>query len=115
MQQPTSVQLNTRIDSSLKEAGDKVFALLGYTPSQAIRALWEYAVAHRNDPDEVRAVLAGDVAAGNPDKEVDVRLAALAVGRSICAKLGPLPDSLAQGSYSDLRSDAYAERYTASL
>lgn len=54
-----SVQMNVRLDSQLKEAGDAVLASLGMTPSQAVRELWQYLtenghmpVAQRNN-DEV--------------------------------------------------------------
>lgn len=45
-----SVQLNTRIDSGLKERGDRVLARRGFTPSGAVRALWAYADAHGDVP-----------------------------------------------------------------
>lgn len=115
MQHSASVQLNTRIDGALKEAGDKVFALLGYTPSQAIRALWEYAVAHRDKPDEVRAILEDASSTAAPDEATSAKLATLAAGRSICTQLGPLPANIAQASCKDLQADAYAERYAASM
>ena len=38
-----SSQLNVRIDSDLKRAGDAVFTSIGLSPSQAVRALWELA------------------------------------------------------------------------
>lgn len=40
------VQMNVRIDSKLKQRGDAVFAKAGYTPSQVVRAAWEYAALH---------------------------------------------------------------------
>lgn len=45
-----SVQMNVRIDRQLKEAGDAVLAHLGMTPSQAVRALWEYLVVNGRMP-----------------------------------------------------------------
>ena len=39
----TMVQMNTRIDADLKRRGDEALKRAGFTPSQAIRALWEYA------------------------------------------------------------------------
>lgn len=39
-----STQMNTRIDEALKREGDDVLARCGYSPSQAIRALWTYLV-----------------------------------------------------------------------
>ncbi len=44
------VQMNVRIDRQLKEAGDTVLAHIGMTPSQAVRALWEYLVINERMP-----------------------------------------------------------------
>lgn len=40
-------QMNIRIDSTLKAEGDSVFASLGMSPSEAVRALYEVAVKNR--------------------------------------------------------------------
>lgn len=45
-----TVQMNTRIPEGLKVEGDEVLRELGYTPSQAVRAFYEYLVAHRSEP-----------------------------------------------------------------
>lgn len=61
-----SAQMNVRLDSQLKEAGDAVLASLGMTPSQAVRELWQYVtenghmpIAKRNNdevlPDDIRS------------------------------------------------------------
>lgn len=61
-----STQMNVRLDSQLKEAGDAVLASLGMTPSQAVRELWQYLtenghmpIAKRNNdevlPDDIRS------------------------------------------------------------
>lgn len=61
-----SVQMNVRLDSQLKEAGDAVLARIGMTPSQAVRELWQYLIenghmpiAKRNNdevsPDDIRS------------------------------------------------------------
>ncbi|MEG0323779.1 MAG: type II toxin-antitoxin system RelB/DinJ family antitoxin [Raoultibacter sp.] len=47
----TAVQMNTRIEESLKRQGDEVFARFGYSPSQVIRAVWEYAAENKQIPD----------------------------------------------------------------
>ena len=44
------IQMNVRIDRQLKEAGDAVLAHIGMTPSQAVRALWEYLVINERMP-----------------------------------------------------------------
>ena len=54
-----SVQLNIRMDRSLKEAGDKALAQIGLNPSQAVRALWEKASLRGEDLEEVSALLRG--------------------------------------------------------
>lgn len=45
-----SVQMNVRLDSQLKEAGDAVLASLGMTPSQAVRELWQYLTENGHMP-----------------------------------------------------------------
>lgn len=37
-----TVQMNTRINKSIKSAGDSVLHRYGYTPSSAVNALWTY-------------------------------------------------------------------------
>ena len=50
----TMVQMNTRIDADLKQRGDEALKRAGFTPSQAIRALWEYAANHTLEPQAIR-------------------------------------------------------------
>lgn len=45
-----SAQMNVRLDSQLKEAGDAVLASLGMTPSQAVRELWQYLTENGHMP-----------------------------------------------------------------
>jgi addiction module RelB/DinJ family antitoxin len=45
-----SVQMNIRIDETLKARGDAVFDSHGITPSQAVRSLWEYVSRAGNLP-----------------------------------------------------------------
>lgn len=44
-------QINIRMEPVLKEAGDSVLARLGVTPSEAVRALYEYLVSEQDLPD----------------------------------------------------------------
>lgn len=53
-----TVQMNTRIDADLKRAGDAALAQAGYTPTQAVRALWTFAARHAGQPNAVREGLA---------------------------------------------------------
>ena len=52
-------QMNIRIDPALKAEGDSVFESLGWSPSQAVRALYETAVRHRYDAATLRSFLTG--------------------------------------------------------
>lgn len=55
--QTNPVQMNVRIGDRLKRAGDDVLLQLGMTPSAAVRGLWEFLVAHQDEPEAVRAVI----------------------------------------------------------
>lgn len=53
-----TVQVNVRMGRSLKKSGDEALALIGYSPSQAVRALWEKASMRGRDLEEVADLLA---------------------------------------------------------
>lgn len=53
----TAVQVNTRLDTELKTRGDRALARAGFSPSQAIRALWQLASNHHNEPEVLRDLL----------------------------------------------------------
>lgn len=104
-----SVQMNVRMDRQLKEAGDAVLASLGMTPSQAVRALWEYLVINERMPSK-------EGSAGIPSDEANQRFveSRAAQGshiiRDSCLKYGiPIPEF--SGDYDDLYEEAMAERY----
>ena len=52
-----SVQMNTRLDESLKQRGDMVFAQLGYTPTDVVRMMWQFAANNAGDPAKVKRQL----------------------------------------------------------
>ena len=52
-----STQMNIRIGKTLKERGDRVLFRAGYTPSQAVRALYEFAIQHEAEPETIAAML----------------------------------------------------------
>ena len=45
----TLTQMNIRIESEMKSAGDAAFAEIGYSPTEAVRELWGFAQRNRND------------------------------------------------------------------
>ena len=46
-----AIQMNTRMDASLKQQGDSVFARYGYSPSLAVRSLWDYVASWQTVPE----------------------------------------------------------------
>lgn len=52
-----NAQLNARMSKKLKESGDAALALIGLSPTQAVRALWEKASRRGKDLEEVEALL----------------------------------------------------------
>ena len=82
-----ATQLNARISPELKARGDEALTEAGFTPSAAVRALWSLAIAHREDPDGLRAVLLPkEKQAGGKGRQADIerRLRSLHEGWTIC-------------------------------
>lgn len=48
-----SVQMNVRLDEDLKKKGDSAFSKAGITPSEAVRALWQFAINHASEPSAI--------------------------------------------------------------
>lgn len=65
------IQMNTRIDRELKQSGDEALLNAGFTPSQAVRALWRFAARHRHDPGGIRALLDSDPKRIDADSDED--------------------------------------------
>lgn len=107
-------QMNTRIDASLKEAGDAVLTRLGYSPSAAVRGLWQFVVDHQDDAASVHKVIAPDAVAVLSD-EAARKASAINSLRSLYAQtaqeLGiPGNSGVDLPSWDDLREDWYHER-----
>ncbi|MDM8271302.1 type II toxin-antitoxin system RelB/DinJ family antitoxin [Thermophilibacter provencensis] len=112
--QARQTQMNTRIDAALKEAGDAVLARLGYSPSAAVRGLWQYMVDHQEDAASVRKVIEPGAASALSD-EAARKASAIAGLRSLYAQttyeLGISGyHSVDLPSWDDLREDWYHER-----
>ncbi|WP_273446349.1 hypothetical protein [Thermophilibacter provencensis] len=112
--QVRQTQMNTRIDASLKEAGDAVLARLGYSPSAAVRGLWQFVVDHQDDAASVRKVIEPGVASALSDESAR-KASAITSLRSLYAQtareLGiPGNDGTDIPSWDDLREDWYDER-----
>lgn len=59
MNSAPSSQMNIRIDAALKERGDDALSSIGFTPTQAVRALWERASQRGQQLEEVKQLLQG--------------------------------------------------------
>ena len=54
-------QLNVRINKTLRERGTAALAEIGFTPSEAVRALWEKAALKGDDLQAVDELLSGNL------------------------------------------------------
>lgn len=120
---PASAQINARIGSDLKRAGDAGLAAADLGPSQAIRALWELAAQYADAPEKLLAALFPQRVADEEDElDLERKRRADAVARGAClvehayrdAGL-PWPPASASCSYDELRDAAYAEEYGAMM
>ena len=109
-----SVQMNVRIDESLKANGDRAFADLGLTPSHAVRALWEYASRNAGDKEALRTLmnsLAGPEDDSRAERVIQARRGANLVN-NLLAKHGlHLKDPYQEIPYEQLREEALIERF----
>ena len=53
-----SSQVNARIESELKQAGDAALASAGITPTQAVRAVWRFAAKNAGSPEKIAEFIA---------------------------------------------------------
>lgn len=85
--QAATVQINVRIDRSLKEAGDAVLAELGISPSQIIRDLWAR-LASREQSQEVLDTLGLGKRSAEEQAQIDRKLAVIERMTTRFEKLG---------------------------
>ena len=113
-----TAQLNVRMDPALKAAGDAGLADIGFSPSEAVRALWTLAARRGKDAMQVKKLLAtasNTVAEETVVEEPDVP-DVLRRGWNIVpegmAKLGITlkPRSDTPESYEDMLYEEYLER-----
>lgn len=85
-----TIQLNARMSRSLKEAGDEALALIGLSPTQAVRALWEKAARRGEDLEEVAALLCerGEPQAGDASRPDEALLTSWTLVEDMLASRG---------------------------
>ena len=113
-----SAQLNVRMDPLLKAAGDAGLADLGFSPSEAVRALWTLAARRGKDAMQVKKLLATasstvveETAAEEPDVP-DVLRRGWNIVPDGMAKLGITltPRNDTPESYEDMLYEEYLDR-----
>ncbi len=55
-----TAQINVRLDAGLKQSGDAALTASGFTPSQAVRSLWELASSLSDRPGALADILQPD-------------------------------------------------------
>ena len=109
-------QMNTRIDEDVKRRGDAVFASMGLTPSDVVRAVWEFA-SERGD---VPAIVAEALRVPCVEELELNRSFKLAIAESSSGLVGryrqecgaPPLDKLDVIDYDSMRSEAWNEKLT---
>ena len=118
---PKSSQMNIRIQESIKERGEKAFAHIGLSPSEAVRKLWDFAARHENDPKALQSLIAELDEVGTPEEAVQLsKLESLQeidrMRESLYSELGitptPLPENDAEriAYYEELVEQYYDEK-----
>lgn len=110
-------QINARIDASLKTAGDAALANAGFTPTKAIRALWQRFANLADRPEKIRELVAESRSELTPDErdERDRKLAlaregATIVSQSLAARGITVPEGFEGLPYEELREQTLLER-----
>lgn len=119
----TMSQINARIDSKLKTEGDKALAKAGFTPTQAIRKLWELAAHHASEPEVLLSVLEPEQASHTDDARAEHRRQveeALNAGETLMRRAYAgagleWPTEPDMRTYDQLREDAYREAYAGEM
>ena len=110
----TMVQINTRVPAELKKQGDLALARAGFTPAQAVRALWEYAATHIHEPQAIRKAIQEEQAESeNPEmQEPNPFTEWEKTARNLYKRMGISPDSSVSNlSFDELKELSYQERY----
>ena len=107
----STVQLNTRIDKSLKQGGDSVFARYGLSPSDVVRAVWRYAAEHQ-EPPSFMLQGEGDNGVAQPDRRLVLAREGRGLAVSLAEKAGVRIDRdllSDDAEWSRVRDDMYDE------
>lgn len=113
-----ATQMNLRIDAHIKERGDAALAEAGYSPSQAVRVIWEFAASHVYDSAAVKEFLQQAEVRQDPDRDarIKARMDALEQAMNLQQQLekaiGSTPDALLESCPDKtLRGEALQARW----
>lgn len=106
------VQMNIRMDSALKASGNAAIAKLGYTPSQVVRALWEFVSVQDALPGSLARILQGAPSsnAAHNQNELDRASEGAGIISSFYEQVGIEEPSEGALDYDELRELAAAEQ-----
>ena len=106
-------QMNVRIDRALKERGDAALLAAGFSPTEAIRALWHLACGSEHDLGELAKLLSRGRALERGEAvqtDVGPLEAGWALYAGACAELGFSPMATAVPSDKELLEQALLDR-----
>ena len=106
-------QMNVRIDRALKERGDAALLAAGFSPTEAIRALWHLACGSAHDLGELAKLLARGRALERGEAvqaDVEPLEAGWSLYANACTELGFAPTASAAPSDKELLEQALLDR-----
>ncbi|MEG0476166.1 MAG: translation repressor RelB [Raoultibacter sp.] len=113
-----ATQMNVRIDSRIKERGDAALTEAGYSPSQAVRIIWEFAACHAHDSAAVKELLQQAEMQHCLDRNMRIKARMTALEQAICLQqqrekaIGSTPNVLPEiDSDATLRGAALQARW----
>lgn len=105
----TVTQMNVRIDASLKTAGDEALSSIGFSPTQAVRALWERAAQRGEQLEAVKRFLNDGTAEASRNPKLDVLEAGWRIVPEGLAALGISESSFTNDPLNELDASALRE------
>ena len=112
-----TVQINARISRPLKERGDAALERAGYSPSQAIRKLWDFAANNTHNPRAIQSMFGAEEESALRDAEEErarrreVVMKSANIVADAYERLGITPsDWTMNASYEEMREYALLER-----
>lgn len=109
-------QMNVRIDDDIRIEGNLALEEVGWTPSQAARALWSYAARNRQHPRKLREMMSSLEGSPGSEKEKpqpsEAVLRASRIYDEFCDKVG-IDSSKPREAlpYEQLKEEAFLERW----